>query len=411
MGGLSIVYIVNTVYPFHDGGYERRFFELARRLAMRGCSVTVFTSAPRFTRYFNVDFVDVCYDDGFFTRSGFRSIGRELRFSVNLFRKLMEYRGLVGDADIVEVNQTPPFHIFPVRLFKTLSSGRFLTVMTVHEDLMDYFGDYWRIRLHGLSPLRIDRFLGLASKSLYLNSLSCADYYVSPSKPTLKSLLSHGLDRGRVFYIPNGIDTELQGRYCSTSHDNGKVVISFLGRLVPEKRPEWVVYALKWILNIDPKLMDCLEVNIIGKGPLTPILNGLVKKFSLDRIVKLRGYVPDDEKFSLLARSSIFTLPSRREGFSLSLLEAMFFGAAPIVTVDPFRMGVRGVLELVSHLRNGYVAYSFREFREGLYRLIVDDDLRSELGRKAAETAKLYDWNSIIPLAENIYRRISSGVA
>lgn len=398
--GLSIVYVVNTVYPFYDGGYERRFFELARRLTMRGCNVTVFTSTPKNTFLNGVRFINVCSGGEFFTSYGFRSISGETRFSLNLLGRLMKYSDVVREADIVEVNQTPPFHIFPVKLL-----ANNLTVMTLHEDLIDYLDDYWRIRMNRLSSLKLHRLASIFSKSLYLKALKCADYYISPSKPTFKSLIRHGIDKGRIFYIPNGIDVELQEKYRSESL-NGKVVISFLGRLVPEKRPEWIIYALRRILKMNSKLLDCLEVNIIGKGPLASFLKGRVRDFGLSGIVKLKGYVSDDEKFKILSKSNIFCLPSRREGFSLALLEAMFFGAAPIVTVDPRRIGICGVLELVSHLRNGYVTYSFDGFVKGLYRLIVDEDLRVMLGRKAIETSKHYDWNNIVVLAENVYRRI-----
>jgi len=398
--GLSIVYVVNTVYPFYDGGYERRFFELARRLAMRGCSVTVFTSAPKNTFLNGVRFINVCSGGGFFTSYGFRSIGREARFSLNLLGRLMGCGDVVEEADIVEVNQTPPFHIFPVKLL-----ANSLVVMTVHEDLIDYLDDYWRIRLNRLSSLKLHRVASMFSKSLYLEALKCADHYVSPSRPTVKSLIRHGIDRRRISYIPNGIDVGLQEKYRSESL-NDKVVVSFLGRLVPEKRPEWIIYALRRILKMNSKLSSCLEVNIIGSGPLAFFLERIVRDFGLDGVVKIRGYVSDDEKFRILSKSNIFCLPSRREGFSLALLEAMFFGAAPLVTVDPYRIGISGMLELVSHLRSGYVAYGFNGFVEGLYRLIIDEDLRTMIGRNAMEISRHYDWNNIAALAENVYRKI-----
>jgi hypothetical protein len=42
---LSIALVIDRIEPFYRGGYERRAWELARRLALRN-QVTVFTSAP-----------------------------------------------------------------------------------------------------------------------------------------------------------------------------------------------------------------------------------------------------------------------------------------------------------------------------------------------------------------------------
>jgi glycosyltransferase involved in cell wall biosynthesis len=72
-----------------------------------------------------------------------------------------------------------------------------------------------------------------------------------------------------------------------------------------------------------------LRLEIAGDGPCRPELRRLISELHLEKHAVLLGEVVDVP--ALLARASMFVLPSLMEGISLTLLEAMARGL-PVVT-------------------------------------------------------------------------------
>ena len=102
----------------------------------------------------------------------------------------------------------------------------------------------------------------------------------------------------------------------------GNRVISFIGRLSSEKRPDWVL-----ALASDLAGEQDLTVVILGDGPLADTLRpgieavpGLVWRRSLDRIEPL------------MAGSDLVVLPSETEGIPLVAMEAIQMGVPVVAT-------------------------------------------------------------------------------
>src|SRR5439155_24902152 len=114
--------------PFYRGGYERRAWELAKRLARRH-EVTAFTSAPNSTRLDGVRIVAVRPEVAYFKSDGFRDLTANLAFSVSLAALLRR-----GERfDVVDCNATPFLHILPSYLLARRWRSAFL--VTAHEAL------------------------------------------------------------------------------------------------------------------------------------------------------------------------------------------------------------------------------------------------------------------------------------
>jgi glycosyltransferase involved in cell wall biosynthesis len=69
---------------------------------------------------------------------------------------------------------------------------------------------------------------------------------------------------------------------------------------------------------------------VTGDGSERPALEALARSLGVDRQVRLLGW--HDRPSELLETSSVFSLSSRSEGTSISLLEAMSSGVCPVVT-------------------------------------------------------------------------------
>jgi len=126
-------------------------------------------------------------------------------------------------------------------------------------------------------------------------------------------------------------------------------------------------------------------LDIYGMGNQTPYQE-LMKKLEIDETrCHLHGSLLDVKEAYL--NSSVFTLPSRFEGFGLVIIEAMACGV-PVVTFD-CENGPRNIL---TNNQDGILVKPFDvdEYAESLLRLIRDDKLRSQMGHRAYESSKRY---------------------
>ncbi len=62
--------------------------------------------------------------------------------------------------------------------------------------------------------------------------------------------------------------------------------------------------------------------------------------------------------------------------------------------------------EVVTDKRTGFLAKTTREFDDQLEILVEDDRLREKMGKKAAEHAKKFSWNSSVRLFENVVEKV-----
>ncbi|GAA5059036.1 glycosyltransferase involved in cell wall biosynthesis [Thermocatellispora tengchongensis] len=88
-----------------------------------------------------------------------------------------------------------------------------------------------------------------------------------------------------------------------------------------------------------------------------------------------------------LAKASVYALSSRREGFSMTILEAMSKGMAVVSFNCP-----DGPKELITDGHDGLLVRrkNAEGMAEALCRVIEDEELRRSLGRAALQTAALY---------------------
>lgn len=88
---------------------------------------------------------------------------------------------------------------------------------------------------------------------------------------------------------------------------------------------------------------------ICGEGSMGELLRKELSARSLDRSVKMMGWVDSDKKIDLLKMGALFLLPSYGEGMPMCILEAMGVGL-PVVATK-----VGGVPRLVENGVNGYL--------------------------------------------------------
>ena len=161
---------------------------------------------------------------------------------------------------------------------------------------------------------------------------------------------------------------------------SSKRVVS-IGRYAYEKGNDLLLKA--WA-KVEKACQDW-SLDIYGMGDQTPYKKQMHELGIDETRCHLHGSLTDVKDVYLA--SSVFTLPSRFEGFGLVIIEAMACGV-PVVAFDC----ENGPRNIITNNQDGILVTPFDTdaYADGLLRLIRDDQFRSQLGRCAHNTSKRY---------------------
>jgi glycosyltransferase involved in cell wall biosynthesis len=204
--------------------------------------------------------------------------------------------------------------------------------------------------------------------------------YVAVSESTRDELAHLGVDPDRITIIHNGTpppDPRPQARSATPT-------LLVLGRLVPHKRVEVALRAVRQLSAAHPDL----RLVVAGQGWWLDPLREEAARLGVSERVRFAGFVTEDEKQQLLAESWAMLVPSLKEGWGLSVIEAAAHGTPAIA----FR-NAGGVAESVVDGETGFLADSEEEFIERLGHLLADRDLRSTMGEAARAHASRFTWD------------------
>ena len=189
-------------------------------------------------------------------------------------------------------------------------------------------------------------------------------------------------DSRRLRVITNGVDVDRLRPVPDASVlrreldiPAGTPVIGSVGRLEPVKNYQLALKALARteMLNSGPPPWLVL----VGDGSERRTLEQLARTLGISGRVRFLGW--RDEVERLYGAFDIFTLPSRSEGTSISLLEAMSMGLCPVVTDVGGNSGVLGP-ELSSLL---VPADDDAALSAAWRRQLLNVELRRDIGRRA----------------------------
>lgn len=211
-----------------------------------------------------------------------------------------------------------------------------------------------------------------------------------------ESLLSLGVEAGKVTVIRNGVDANLfrpverQSARQRLGLPGGRVIAACVGNLVPEKGFALAIEVLR-------ELPD-LHLVIVGDGPLRAALAALAHILHVHDRVTFLGTLPQPELATVYSSADVLLLTSTREGWPNVLLEAMACGI-PVVAAD-----VGAAAEMVTSHEVGRIvaareAGAFAEAIRGLLAQGISPDLvrRHAVG---------FDWASVSAAQLEIFERV-----
>lgn len=194
-----------------------------------------------------------------------------------------------------------------------------------------------------------------------------------------------------VTTVPNAVDPDSY----SNSFDQTMPTIVFISNL--SKRKGTAVFAKAIAALLEQR--DDVMVQVAGSGPEADRIKTLEVKHDQ---FHYHGYVTEAEKRSLLAKGSIFVLPSYAEGLPIAILEAMAAGNA-IVSTD-----VGSVPEVVTEDRGGVIEPGDPEaLVEELNSLCESPAAVTRMATvNQAAVRSEYNWNNVVIELLAIYREL-----
>jgi len=234
-------------------------------------------------------------------------------------------------------------------------------------------------------------------------SYSDADVLTANSTDGIEECIRYlNVKTDKTVRLPNLIDPyslRLKAKkMVSISLPQDAVVISVASRLVKMKRIDTLIESIS-------RLSDDLNYILVvaGDGLEMDNIKQQVKSLGLDNKVIFTGW--QDNPLPIISRSTLYVLCSEYEGFSNSVLEAMFLGV-PVVTSlcssDAIEMCEIGA------------AKGFKPGDVSELTAIMDDLLRNPKGRellvqRAFQYCKFHDIDKAISVYENLLRHTVVG--
>jgi glycogen synthase len=160
-----------------------------------------------------------------------------------------------------------------------------------------------------------------------------ADAFVAISPAIRSELEAAGYDRGRIVDLPNGVPVPAEPWQPRHGWRAAPHAV-FVGRLAPEKCLDTLIDAWPAVLSEYPGA----RLTLVGEGPERPALADRIERLGLGEAIVLAGAQADPE--STLRAADLFVLPSREEGMSIALLEAMALGLPVVASAIPGNLGL-----------------------------------------------------------------------
>jgi glycosyltransferase involved in cell wall biosynthesis len=200
--------------------------------------------------------------------------------------------------------------------------------------------------------------------------------------------LYHGLDMARM---EERVDVEGVRRELGISED--APLVGTVGNFTPKKAHRDLIEAVSAIRRSLPEV----RLVLVGHGPLEGDLRSRVRDLGLESSVTFAGYRTDATR--LAAALDVFVLPSRFEGLSIAMLEAMALGRAVVAT----RVG--GSPEVVEDGESGILveAGDPGALAEAIGSLLRDPSRRARMGEAARRRAGRFDIGAAAARMEEVY--------
>lgn len=212
------------------------------------------------------------------------------------------------------------------------------------------------------------------------------DHIITISKSTRKEIVEKlNYPSEKITVVYPGVDN----RFKPGKQTQNKFTIMFVGGLKPRKNPEFLLAVMKQINRND------VELVFAGDGPLKNRLKG--------KNVRVTGFIPEKDKPGLYHRADVVVLPSIKEGFGMTLIEAGASGL-PVVGNNSW-----SIPEIIQDGVTGFLANpgDVDDWAKKLIQLIKSPGLCRKMGAAGRQQAiTKFTWEKNIKTQLKVYESL-----
>ena len=211
-----------------------------------------------------------------------------------------------------------------------------------------------------------------------------------------KVIVCYGVDNEKITVVPNGVDLDMFRMQNNRVPLSGNPAILFVGHICWGKGIDILLDAMAILRNSLP------EAKLHMVGVELENFRYAVKEKGLENHVVFHGAVPHSKIPSYYKSATLCVLPSRQEGFPITMLEAMASGT-PFVSSD--------IASFRERLKNGENALLFKSedvvsLSTTILRLCTDSTLREKIIQGASKTVADYGWDKIAERYISVYQEL-----
>ena len=305
-----------------------------------------------------IDFISLNLNE-----TGFRD------FNLSAFKKYIK-RLFKNDYDIILIGAE--FSYTPVAFFLAKMTGKKIILA----------GESW----HWPSHTIIQKFRKIMNRFM----MKKADAMIASGKKSQKHYIHELGKEVGVFYVPKYVvpyqsknPEKLLGKLLIKDKKiENKKIILYMSQIVKRKGLNYLIKAFSLL----KKKIENVYLLIVGSGPFEEYCKKLAEVFGI-RNIMFTGYVPDEDIELYYNLCNVLVLPSvflkdYPEPNGYVLYEAMSVGKPLVVT-----NAVGAAPEYVQDGVNGFVVQerSVEELYEALLKILTNETLEKEMGRKSKE--------------------------
>ncbi len=210
----------------------------------------------------------------------------------------------------------------------------------------------------------------------------------------------YGVDPDKITVVHNGLNREHLGTMENAKpislppRTRGGLVL-FLGRITPQKGPNYFVEAAAKVLRAEPHTVFLMA----GSGDMVPGLVERTAELGISQNVLFAGFLEGDQVLWVLDAADVYVMPSVSDPFGISCLEAMYASTPVIVSNQS------GISEVVGNVMK--VDYwDVDAIADNVVRLLRDPQYAAELASRGAAEARTITWDHPASRCRAVYREV-----
>jgi glycosyltransferase involved in cell wall biosynthesis len=215
----------------------------------------------------------------------------------------------------------------------------------------------------------------------------------------IKTLLieRNDLSPQKVLTIRNAVDASF---FVPDSYERDATTLLFVGRIVPQKGLDVLIYSLRYLIPKIPGIKLC----VVGDGDWVQDARNLARDCGYPEKVEFCGWKSKEELLRYYQKCSVFVMPSQFEPFGLTALEAMACGL-PVVAS---RVG--GLREIVVEDWNGFLVDMKNPpaFAGRIFQLLEDPLLWKKFSYNSRMLAVENSWASVADRMMFLYNTLTT---